>query len=101
MYRGVHRVVPSCQPRALYRVAQCCFALRVVPSRMSSISDSDIIKKHPIGQQLDSFRSVLKSRCEEAGIADNVTGSDRMARLAETSTSGWSMFQSQMDDGLI
>jgi len=51
---------------------------------MSSISDSDIINKYPIGQYLDSFRSLLKSRCEEAGIAD-VTGSVRMARLAETS----------------
>jgi len=63
---------------------------------MSSTSDSDIINEHPIGQQLDSFRDLLKSRCEEAGITDNI---DRMAHLAETS--GWSIFQSRMDDGLI
>ncbi|KAJ8113967.1 hypothetical protein ONZ43_g5016 [Nemania bipapillata] len=52
---------------------------------MSSISDSDILNKNPIGQHLDSFRSLLKSRYEEAGIADDVTGSARMTRLAETS----------------
>jgi len=65
----------------------------------TSTSDSDIINEHPIGQQLDSFRNLLKLRYEEVGIADNVTSSDRMAHLAETS--GWSIFQSRMDDGLI
>jgi hypothetical protein len=59
---------------------------------MSSISDSDIINKNPIGQHLDSFRSLLKSRCEEAGIAEDVTGSARMTRLAESS--GQSEFES-------
>lgn len=59
---------------------------------MSSISDSDIIDKNPIGQHLDPFRSLLKSQSEEAGIADDVTGSARMTRLAETS--GQSEFES-------
>jgi hypothetical protein len=68
-----------------------CFALRAV-STMFSISDSNIINNNPIGQHLDSFHSLLKSRCEEAGIADDVTGSSRMTRLAETS--GQSEFES-------
>lgn len=59
---------------------------------MSSISDSDMINNNPIGQHLDSFRSLLKSRCGEAGIADDVTGSAQITRLAETS--GQSEFES-------